>query len=117
MSFNLFSQSHDSSYAYVIAEIGNNHQGNLENAIKLIDEAKKCGVDAVKFQKRCNSKLFIPTFYNSSYDNPNSFGKTYGVHRDNIELSIQEMAKLKEYSDKIGVTFFVLLSTRKASIN
>ena len=35
---------------FIIAEIGNNHEGSFKNAIKLINEAKNCGVDAVKFQ-------------------------------------------------------------------
>ena len=35
---------------YIVAEIGNNHEGSMVNAFKLIDEAKSCGVDAVKFQ-------------------------------------------------------------------
>ena len=48
----------DPSYACVIAEIGNNHQGSFDRAIKLIDEAIWAGADAVKFQKRCNKKLF-----------------------------------------------------------
>ena len=35
---------------FIVAEIGNNHEGNFDIAIRLINEAKKCGVDAVKFQ-------------------------------------------------------------------
>ena len=53
----------DSDYAYVIAEIGNNHQGSFEKAIKLIDQAAWAGADAVKFQKRSNRDLFIPDFF------------------------------------------------------
>ena len=106
MCLDLFKDISDPFYSYVIAEIGNNHQGSLEHAFKLIDEAKECGADAVKFQKRCNNKLFIPDFYNSPYINPNSFGETYGMHRDALELTIEQMAQLKSYADKIGITFF-----------
>ena len=42
----------DNSHSYVIAEIGLNHNGDLKLAKKLIIQAKKCGADAVKFQKR-----------------------------------------------------------------
>ena len=72
--------------AYVIAEIGHNHQGDVEQAKALIHAAKECGVDAVKFQKRDNRRLFTRSFYESPYDNENSFGSTYGEHREALEL-------------------------------
>jgi sialic acid synthase SpsE len=49
---------HDGGDCYVIAEIGHNHQGELERAKQLVDAAAECGVDAVKFQKRDNRRLF-----------------------------------------------------------
>ena len=61
--------------AYVIAEIGNNHQGDLEKAKALIHAARECGVDAVKFQKRDNRALFTREFYESPYDNEQSYGR------------------------------------------
>ena len=96
----------DSEYAYVIAEIGNNHQGSFEKAITLIDQAVWAGADAVKFQKRSNRDLFIPDFFNSPYINENSFAKTYGEHRDFVELSLDELAKLQVYCNQKGITFF-----------
>ena len=47
------------SNAYIIAEIGINHNGNIDIAKKLIDVAKKAGCDAVKFQKR-NPDVCVP---------------------------------------------------------
>ncbi len=57
---------------YVIAEIGNNHQGDIETALKMIKVAASCGVQAVKFQKRHNRSLYTKAFYNKPYDNENS---------------------------------------------
>ena len=48
----------DEARCYVIAEIGNNHQGNLDNAKEMIISAKESGASAVKFQKRDNKELF-----------------------------------------------------------
>ena len=96
----------DPKYAYVIAQIGKNHQGSFDRAIKLIDEAIWAGAEAVKFQKRCNKKLFTTNFFNSSYDNDNSFANTYGKHREFSELDIEEMSKLNDYCIEKGLTFF-----------
>ena len=64
--------------AYVIAEIGHNHQGKIELAKKMFKSAKEAGASAVKLQKRNNKDLYTESFYNSLYDNKNSYGKTYG---------------------------------------
>ena len=93
--------------AFIIAEVGNNHQGNIEMAFKLVDEAKKSGVDAVKFQKRDNKSLFTNEMYASSYSNDNSFAPTYGAHRDKLELTKEEFTKLKNYCDEKDIIFFV----------
>ena len=96
----------DTEKPFIIAEIGNNHQGNLSKAIELVKAAHSSGVNAVKFQKRSNEILFTETFFHTPYDNPHSFGKTYGEHRNAIELSIQDMSKIKDICEKLGVYFF-----------
>jgi sialic acid synthase len=91
--------------AYVIAEIGNNHQGEVEKAKELIHAARECGVDAVKFQKRDNRTLFTRSFYDAPYDNENSYGRTYGEHREFLELPKRDWFELSRYSREEGVAF------------
>lgn len=91
---------------FIVAEIGQNHQGNLDIAKELIREAKLCGADAVKFQKRNVKLLLTPEEYNRPYDSPHSFGRTYGEHREFLELSAEAYAELKEYAEAQGLVFF-----------
>ena len=70
----------------MIAEIGHNHQGSLEKARELFREAKLAGAHAVKLQKRDNRGLYTRAAYNKPYDNENSFGSTYGEHREFLEF-------------------------------
>src|SRR2546426_2694958 len=97
---------HDGSACYVIAEIGNNHQGSLEQAKQLVDAAKECGVDAVKLQKRANRALYTREFFDQPYDNEFSFGPTYGEHREALELSPDEYAQLQGHARDVGITLF-----------
>lgn len=96
----------DHSLPFIIAEIGHNHQGNLEHAINLIRAAAESGASAVKFQKRNNLSLFTPTFYNQPYNSENSFGETYGQHREALEFGIDEYKICISEAQKVGVTFF-----------
>jgi sialic acid synthase len=91
---------------YVVAEIGHNHQGDVEKAKALIHAAKECGVDAVKLQKRDNRSLYTQALYDSPYDNEHSFGATYGEHREALELSAADWLELREFSREEGVTLF-----------
>ena len=90
---------------YIIAEIGHNHQGNLEQCIKIIDEASKCGVSAVKLQKRNNKKLFTKVFYEQEYNSENAFGNTYGEHRENLEFKKEDFLKIKNYCKEKKIDF------------
>lgn len=96
----------DGTDCYVIAEIGHNHQGDLEKAKDFLRAAKECGVQAVKFQKRDNRTLYTKEMYNSPYDNENSFGATYGAHREALEFGRDEYAELKRYAHELGLTMF-----------
>ena len=91
---------------YVLAEIGHNHQGELEKAKALVHAAKECGVDAAKLQKRDNRSLYTRALYETPYDNEHSFGATYGEHREALELSTAEWLELREYSREEGITLF-----------
>jgi N-acetylneuraminate synthase/sialic acid synthase len=96
----------DDGDCYVIAEIGHNHQGNLETAREMFKVAKECGADAVKLQKRNNRELFTRAGYEKPYDNPNSYGATYGEHREFLEFGGIEYKELLDYANEIGVTMF-----------
>ena len=97
----------DEGPCYVIAEIGHNHQGKLDTAFKMIEAAVSCGVNAVKFQKRDNKTLFTKAFYNRPYDNENSFGLTYGEHREFLEFGRDEYIEIKKFAEEKEVEFIV----------
>jgi N-acetylneuraminate synthase/sialic acid synthase len=96
----------DASDCFVIAEIGHNHQGKLQHAHDLFDEAKACGAHAVKLQKRDNRSLYTKDLFNRPYENENSYGATYGEHREALEMGKAEYEDLKAHAAEIGVTFF-----------
>src|SRR5213078_356749 len=96
----------DDRPCYVIAEVGHNHQGDVELAKRLIDAAKECGADAVKLQKRSNRSLYTRDFYDQSYDNELSFGRTYGEHREALELGADAYRELLSHARETGVTLF-----------
>lgn len=91
---------------YVIAEVGQNHQGDVEKAKQIFKAAKECGANAVKIQKRDNRGLYTKELYNQPYDNENSFGDTYGEHREALEFDRDQFVELQRYCREIGVTFF-----------
>ncbi len=96
----------DDSDCYVIAEIGHNHQGSLEKAKELFRAAKDAGANAVKLQKRDNKTLYTKEMYNKPYENRNSYGATYGEHREALEFGWDEYVELQKYANELGLDFF-----------
>jgi len=96
----------DTSNCFVIAEVGHNHQGSLDKAKEMFHAAKECGVDAVKVQKRDNRSLYTRELYNQPYSHENSFGSTYGEHREALEFGKEEYIELKRYAGELGIVFF-----------
>lgn len=94
------------SLPYVIAEIGHNHQGSVEKCKELFVKAKNAGANAVKLQKRDNKKLYTKKFYNSAYDNINSYGKTYGEHREKLEFGKDQYEELFNFAKELKITLF-----------
>jgi N-acetylneuraminate synthase len=90
----------------VIAEIGCNHKGSFEIAKELIKLAKDCGADYAKFQKRNPKELLSKEQYNAPHPNPgNSYGKTYGEHREFLEFTKDQHSELKKYCESIGIGY------------
>lgn len=90
----------------IVGEIGQNHNGNMNIAKKLIDICKESGIKIVKFQKRYIDGEFTKDNFNKLYDNPNSFGKTYGEHRNFLELNESQHLELKKYANERDIIYF-----------
>jgi sialic acid synthase len=96
----------DETTPYVIAEVGHNHQGNLETAVSLIHAAAKAGAQAVKFQKRDNKTLYSPEAFSAPYLSDNAYGPTYGAHREALEFGKEEYLVCIKEAQKNGIDFF-----------
>lgn len=91
----------------LIAEAGCNHKGEMEIAKELIKIAAIfCKADVIKFQKRNNKELLTEEQYNAPHPNPvNSYGETYGEHREYLEFDVEQHRQLKDWCDKLGITY------------
>ena len=105
----------DDTDCYVIAEIGHNHQGDLDKARQLFHRARECGVHAVKLQKRDNKSLYTAEMYHRPYEHENSFGRTYGEHREFLEFGRSEYVELQRYARELGLTFFATAFDRPSA--
>ena len=91
----------------IIAEIGCNHKGDMEIAKEMIKTAAQfCQVDIVKFQKRHSKELLTPDEYNMPHPvSDNSYGETYGEHREFLELNLEQHKQLKSWCEEFGVVY------------
>lgn len=90
---------------FIIAEIGQNHQGDVDIAKKMITEAKRIGADCVKFQKSCLTEKFTKAALERAYNSSNSWGETYGKHKEHLEFSIEQYQELNAFTEKVGILF------------
>ena len=99
---------------YIIGEIGQNHNGEVEIAKKLIDVVTEPVIDklfgqnlkpmdAVKMTRRDLNEELSDSEMRRPYDNPNSFGKTYGEHRAFLELNDEQHFEVYQYAKSKGL--------------
>tara|TARA_E500000318_G_C3566908_1_gene216092 strand:+ start:446 stop:1510 length:1065 start_codon:yes stop_codon:yes gene_type:complete len=111
---------------YIIAEIGQNHNGDIEIAKKLIDQLDRYTYDpvtgnrlykpnAIKLTKRDLDEELTLDAASKPYIGPNSFGKTYGEHREFLELSYEEHVQLGDYARSRGFDFIVTACSPRAT--
>lgn len=97
----------------VIAEIGCNHKGDMEIAHKMIKVLgslkyinENSSIDVVKFQKRNNKELLTEEQYNAPHPEPkNSYGATYGEHREYLEFNLEQHKTLKKWCEEEGLIY------------
>ncbi|KAL7857690.1 hypothetical protein AOLI_G00177920 [Acnodon oligacanthus] len=94
-----------SNPCFIIAEIGQNHQGDTEIAKKMIRMAKDCGADCVKFQKSELEHRFTKRALERTYNSPHSWGNTYGAHKRHLEFSHEQYRELQQFSREVGIFF------------
>ena len=93
---------------YIIAEIGSNHNGDMDLARKLIDSAKSCGCDAVKFQSWSPNSLIAQEEYHRNQQYNDSPKKHFGSLREMVEkyyLRPEQHYELKRYCDEMDIEF------------
>ena len=94
---------------YIIAEIGSNHNGDMELAKKMIDEAKRCGADCVKFQSWSKDTIFSEQVYKDNYflrdDYRNRTDYTLKEIVDEYSIDRADHYLLKKYCDEVGIEF------------
>uniref|UniRef100_A0A8W7MT69 AFP-like domain-containing protein n=1 Tax=Anopheles arabiensis TaxID=7173 RepID=A0A8W7MT69_ANOAR len=97
--------SSESSRTFVVAEIGQNHQGSLSTAKQMIKAAKECGADCVKFQRSNLAEKFTVSALARPYTGPNSWGRTYGEHKAWLEFSSNEYRELQRFATDHDIVF------------
>ena len=91
----------------IIAEIGCNHKGDMTIAKEMIlTAASYCKADIVKFQKRSVRELLTSEEYNAPHPHPeNSYGRTYGEHREFLEFTLEQHRQLQEWCTEFGIEY------------
>lgn len=89
----------------LVAELGANHQGNIDLAYDMIEAAAKAGADYCKFQKRMPSECLTKERYEAPYLSEHSFGRTYGEHREKLEFSRSQHEDLKNCCEVNGIKY------------
>ncbi|KAJ3612275.1 hypothetical protein NHX12_020551 [Muraenolepis orangiensis] len=92
-----------SNPCFIIAEIGQNHQGDIEMAKKMIKMAKDCGADCAKFQKSELEHKFNKLALERPYNSKHSWGATYGDHKRHLEFSHEQYRELQKYAKEVGI--------------
>lgn len=90
---------------FITAEIGINHNGDIEIAKKLIDLAVSVGCDAVKFQKRTIDKVYSKELLDSPRDSP--WGKTQREQKEGLEFSHAQYNVIDKYCKQKGITWYL----------
>jgi len=96
----------DDSDVFTIAEIGHNHQGDMDKAKAMFRAAKECGCTSVKLQKRDNRALYTQAMYDEPYNSENAYAETYGAHREHLEFNEEQYKELLAYAKELGLIFF-----------
>lgn len=89
---------------FLIAEIGINHNGDVEIAKQLIHAAHRAGFDAVKFQKRTIDKVYSKEFLDSPRESP--WGTTVRAQKEALELSYEDYQEIDRYCRRLGIPWF-----------
>src|SRR5690349_17916050 len=89
---------------FLIAEIGINHNGSLDLARRLIDVARECGADAVKFQKRTIERVYSRAFLDGPRQSP--WGTTQREQKNALELGEHEYRAIDAHCRAAGIEWF-----------
>ncbi|MBP7828528.1 MAG: N-acetylneuraminate synthase family protein [Kiritimatiellae bacterium] len=89
---------------FIIAEIGINHNGDLKIAKQLIDVAKDCGCDAVKFQKRTIDLVYTKELLASPRESP--WGTTQRAQKEGLEFGLEQYREIDAYCREKGIEWF-----------
>ena len=92
-------------HTYVIAEVGINHNGDIELAKELIHKAFIAGCDAVKFQKRDIESVYTQEELDTPRESP--FGTTTREQKEGIEFNIEQYKELQAYAEELSLDFIV----------